>query len=504
MNAGLGAIAPRNPNPMAPQPQPFQQLLDLNKAVKAANLQRAAQGQQAMAQAAQRPPTVKEELEMALRQAMPQQPVYAAKGGEMRVQDSEGELTEADLEGLDEDLMAEGLFDRPLGDYVIEFLGGNVPQARERPGARERAEARGPSAPTRELELTNLEKPLFDMALDRLSGRSSPPINMRAEYPEPRAVRESRPPAGLAAAAATPSAGPAPAARPAGAGTARPAGAAGLGAVAPEYDAMTQMRRMSEQLAKDVEGTAAVDPRVLEARQAYDSVLKASMDPAEQQLRDLEAQQSQNFFENPELMAAMLEGMKGSERLGETLFGAATGLVKARAGQKRERREAQANIIKLRQELAKAEAEARLARVEGDVKREQAAKLKAAEIRVAVNEKAAELEIKETTANAAAAAAANRGANAEEKLSFQKDSAIRKAIADVQNKNPIPAGIKGPARQRLIDAQIEKILQQLSVHGVTREQVLGYFSTPGQATAAPGATLSAEDRALIERYTAPK
>lgn len=500
MNAGLGAIAPRNPNPMAPQPQPFQQLLDLNKAVKAANLARAGQRQQAMAQVAQRRPTVKEELEMALREAMPQQPVYAAKGGEMRVQDSEGELTEADLEGLDEDLMAEGLFDRPLGDYVIEFLGGNVPQARERPGARERAEARGPSAPTRELELTNLEKPLFDMALDQLSGRSSPPINMRAEYPEPRAVRESRPPAGLAAAAATPSAR-SPAAR---SPSARPAGAAGLGAVAPEYDAMTQMRRMSEQLAKDVEGTAAVDPRVLEARQAYDSVLKASMDPAEQQLRDLEAQQSQNFFENPELMAAMLEGMKGSERLGETLFGAATGLVKARAGQKRERREAQANIIKLRQELAKAEAEARLARVEGDVKREQAAKLKAAEIRVAVNEKAAELEIKETTANAAAAAAANRGANAEEKLSFQKDSAIRKAIADVQNKNPIPAGIKGPARQRLIDAQIEKILQQLSVHGVTREQVLGYFSTPGQATAAPGATLSAEDRALIERYTAPK
>jgi hypothetical protein len=245
---------------------------------------------------------------------------------------------------------------------------------------------------------------------------------------------------------------------------------------------------MTEQLAKDVEGTAAVDPRVLEARQAYDAMLKASMDPAEQQMRELEAQQAMNIFENPELMSAILEGMRGTDRLGDTLMGAATGLVKARAGQQKGRREAQANLVKLRQELARAEAEARLARAEKDVEGERRAKLKAAEIRAAMNEKYTEFEIKQTTANAAATAAANRGEATAGRSDFQKDSLVRRAIADVQSKNPIPSSLKGSARQRLIDQQIDAVATQVAPLGVTREQVVGYFSTSGQASAAPGAT----------------
>ncbi len=468
MNAGLGAIAPRNPNPMASQPQPFQQLLALNEAVKTANLERAAQGQQAMSQAQQMSPTIYDQLKMALQQAQAQQPVPGMASGGMVAFDKGG-LAEADLEGLDEDLVAEGLFDRPLADYIVEFFGGNVPQSRERPGAQERAASREAAA------------------LERAYRDSNRPPTFAA-------------PAGLAAAAAAaaapvarPPARP-PAARTAGTG----AGVGGAGdAAAPQRGGLAEYLRMSEQLAKGVEGTAAVDPRVLEARQAYDAMLKASMDPAEQQMRELEAQQEQNAFENPELMAAILEGMRGTDRLGDTLMGAATGLVKARAGQQKGRREAQANLVKLRQELARAEAEARLARAEKDTEGEQRAKLKAAEIRAAMNEKYTELEIKQTTANAAATAAANRGEATAGRSDFQKDSLVRRAIADVQSKNPIPSSLKGSARQRLIDQQIDAVATQVAPLGVTREQVVGYFSTSGQASAAPGATTAGWGQATV-------
>jgi len=473
---------------MASQPQPFQQLLALNEAVKAKNLEVAVQRQQAMSQAQQMPPTIYDQLKMALQQIQAQQPVPGMANGGMVAFDKGG-LAEADLEDLDEDLVAEGLFDRPLIDYAIELLGGNVPQSRERPGAQERAADRGPTAPTRGLELTNLEKPLFDILVDQLSGTSRPPLNMRAEHPEPRAIRESKPPAGLAAAAATPPAGPTPPARPP---APRPAGtgAGGAGgAAAPQRGGLAEYLRMTEQLAKDVEGTAAVDPRVLEARQAYDATLKASMDPVEQQMRELEAQQALNIFENPELMSAILEGMKGTDRLGDTLMGAATGLVKARAGQKKEQREAKANLAKLRQELAKAEAEARLARAEKDVEGERRAKLKAAEIRAAMNETYVELENKQTTANAAATAAANRGAGTSDRLDFQKDVEVRKAIAAAQKAYPILPGISNPAIiNKRIQEQIDMVAKQVASLGVTREQVVGYFSTSGQASAAPGAS----------------
>jgi hypothetical protein len=405
---------------------------------------------------------------MALQQAQAQQPVPGMASGGMVAFDKGG-LAEADLEGLDEDLVAEGLFDRPLADYIVEFFGGNVPQSRERPGAQERAASREAAA------------------LERAYRDSNRPPTFAA-------------PAGLAAAAAAaaapvarPPARP-PAARTAGTG----AGVGGAGdAAAPQRGGLAEYLRMSEQLAKGVEGTAAVDPRVLEARQAYDAMLKASMDPAEQQMRELEAQQEQNAFENPELMAAILEGMRGTDRLGDTLMGAATGLVKARAGQQKGRREAQANLVKLRQELARAEAEARLARAEKDTEGEQRAKLKAAEIRAAMNEKYTELEIKQTTANAAATAAANRGEATAGRSDFQKDSLVRRAIADVQSKNPIPSSLKGSARQRLIDQQIDAVATQVAPLGVTREQVVGYFSTSGQASAAPGATTAGWGQATV-------
>ena len=506
MNAGLGAIAPRNPNPMASQPQPFQQLLALNEAVKTANLQRAAQGQQAMSQAQQMSPTIYDQLKMALQQIQAQQPVPGmASGGMVAFRD--GGLAEDDLEGLDEDLVAEGATSQEAQDRqsILSALSSMGMTAEKLAAAgydvftmpvRALAGvyntlARGPRAFGVPLPFIPeaFGQNSLTPAMDKITARENQAGVVQA-YQDPRRPDTFAAPAGLAAAAAaTPPAGPTPPARlPAPrAGTGAGVGGAG-GATAPQRGGLAEYLRMTEQLAKDVEGTAAVDPRVLEARQAYDAMLKASMDPAEQQMRELEAQQEQNIFENPELMAAILEGMRGTDRLGDTLMGAATGLVKARAGQQKGRREAQANLVKLRQELARAEAEARLARAEKDVEGEQRAKLKAAEIRAAMNEKYTELEIKQTTANAAATAAANRGEATAGRSDFQKDSLVRRAIADVQSKNPIPSSLKGSARQRLIDQQIDAVATQVAPLGVTREQVVGYFSTSGQASAAPGAT----------------
>jgi hypothetical protein len=263
---------------------------------------------------------------------------------------------------------------------------------------------------------------------------------------------------------------------------------------------------MSEQLAKGVEGTAAVDPRVLEARQAYDAMLKASMDPAEQQMRELEAQQEQNAFENPELMAAILEGMRGTDRLGDTLMGAATGLVKARAGQQKGRREAQANLVKLRQELARAEAEARLARAEKDTEGERRAKLKAAEIRAAMNEKYTELEIKQTTANAAATAAANRPTAEQRGRLTQEDLAriYGQVSKELRGSDVIKAQViraKAQASRTGAPFNEEEYLQNLIQaefeNRIGAQPGRTMSPTSGQASAAPGATTAGWGQATV-------
>jgi hypothetical protein len=504
MNAGLGAIAPRNPNPMASQPQPFQQLLALNEAVKAKNLEVAVQRQRAMSQAQQMQPTIYDQLKMALQQIQAQQPVPGMANGGMVAFDKGG-LTEADLEGLDEDLVAEG---NSTASSQEERDRQTILGALRQAGytAQELAAAgfdvismpvrglmgvyntlvRGPRAFGVDLpfigedysEFISSMTPAMDAVRRREIERKMTP-----ELADAMLAGSSRPPVTSQALAATTtpvrSAGPAdpagagPAARPPAPRTAGGAGVGGAGgAAAPQRGGLAEYLRMTEQLAKDVEGTATVDPRVLEARQAYDATLKASMDPVEQQMRELEAQQALNIFENPELMSAILEGMKGTDRLGDTLMGAATGLVKARAGQKKEQREAKANLAKLRQELAKAEAEARLARAEKDVEGERRAKLKAAEIRAAMNEKRVEFEIKQTTAGKTVA------------LQIRVlESKIREKLKEAGDLQ-----YTDPEKSEQAKAEAEELRKQALA-------LAGLVGTGGSSS------LSAEDRALIDKYS---
>jgi hypothetical protein len=496
---------------MASQPQPFQQLLALNEAVKTANLERAAQGQQAMSQAQQMSPTIYDQLKMALQQIQAQQPVPGmASGGMVAFRD--GGLAEDDLEGLDEDLVAEGATSQEAQDRqsILSALSSMGMTAEKLAAAgydvftmpvRALAGvyntlARGPRAFGVPLPFIPeaFGQNSLTPAMDKITARENQAGVVQA-YQDPRRPDTFAAPAGLAAAAAaTPPAGPTPPARPPAprAGTGAGAGAGGAGdAAAPQRGGLAEYLRMTEQLAKDVEGTAAVDPRVLEARQAYDAMLKASMDPAEQQMRELEAQQEQNIFENPELMAAILEGMRGTDRLGDTLMGAATGLVKARAGQQKGRREAQANLVKLRQELARAEAEARLARAEKDTEGEQRAKLKAAEIRAAMNEKSYELETRRISADASATAASRpTSGSSEESVELKrmqimrqdpKYSGLAKEYEEAVKLLAIaPSNPRAQQRVRDAEAALNALAQ---AYGVARMS-----PTSGQASAAPGAT----------------
>jgi hypothetical protein len=241
---------------------------------------------------------------------------------------------------------------------------------------------------------------------------------------------------------------------------------------------------------------------------------RTALDPAEQQLRELEAQQQRSILSDPEALMQMLSGVRGDMTIGEALAAAGAGAAKTRAGRETRVREAQGRLNQLRSDLALAQAKDRLARAEGDERAAREAQTKQAEIKAQIQATSVDLQFKqedlevkrrqvgaqERTARAAEASAGTRAAGAEDRGEAAKRKAISDAIEAAQKAVPISAVVTGPARQRIIDRQVEMVAQKVAPYGVTRDEVLRYFATPGPATAAPGATLSAEDRALIERY----
>jgi hypothetical protein len=502
MNAGLGAIAP-NANPMAAQPQPFQQLLALNEAVKAANLARAAQGQQAMAQAQQQQPTVKDQLMMALDQALGASNYGYAGGGIVAFADG-GDINPADLEALDADIMASGTFADTMGFGATpeamaldEARAAAARQERERRQIKERYEFLKTSAPETAARMLR-ENPWLE--------QNQPAVPLREAPTPPRPAPAGAGVAGLTA--ASPVTALRPLTPPANAGAPRPAPAAGAAAgpvagadtspVAGRID-LAELRKTQEALANLAGQRGAVSPAVAAAREELDRLSRTGLDPAEQQLRELEAQQQRGIFEDPEALAAMLSGMRGDMRLGETLMAMGAGAAKTRANREARVREARGRLNQLRSDLALAQAKERLARVEGDERAAREAQMQQAEIRSRIAATTVDLQFKqedlevrrrqagaqERTARAAEASAGTRAAGAEDRGEAAKRKAISDAIEAAQKAVPIPTGVTGPARQRRIDRQVEMVTQQVAPYGVTRDEVLRYFATPG---AAPGAS----------------
>jgi hypothetical protein len=245
----------------------------------------------------------------------------------------------------------------------------------------------------------------------------------------------------------------------------------------------------------------AVSPEVAAARAEYDRVSRTALDPAEQQLRELEAQQKRGIFEDPEALAAMLSGMSGDMRLGEALMAMGAGAAKTRAGREARVRDARDKLAQLRSDLALTQARERMARAEGDDRAVREAQIKQAEIKAQIQAtlvdlqfKQEDLEVKrrqvgaqERTARAAEASAGTRAAGADESAELRRMQTMRadpryaglaKAYEEaVGLLNTAPNNPKLQQRVRDAEAAINKLAQEYDVARMS--------PTPGPA---PGAT----------------
>jgi hypothetical protein len=380
------------------------------------------QGQQAVAEMAQGQPTVKEQIDRALGAT----PYGFAGGGIVAFADG-GDLGFEDLEGLGEE---DAFLDKPLYDMLLDYVSGLGSGSAEAPA--------GP------------REPLVDRAIRTLGGNvpvSEPRPGAEARAQD-RALRgaptevttptlpayldESRrrdvPPAARPAAAAQPAARPAvpvgvrtpattqpPAARPDGLG-----------------DAFNAYRQQQEALAELMRGQGAAAPEVLEARRRYDEMMSGLLKGEEDALTEAQTAAGRSIFDDPEVMAEMLAGLSGAKTFGEALVGAGAGAARGRASRQKAVAEAKKDLNKLRRELAMKQAELQLARKEGDVNRARAAAVEVQKLKVAVEEssldyqlKSEDAETRRIAANASMTSAQQRGSSTDETANLRRAQAMR-------------------------------------------------------------------------------
>ncbi len=492
MQAGLGAFAPSavgaappmppvptQPGGIAPLPDRLKQLIEESRMIKRINAKRAGEGQQAGAQMAQGLPTVKEQIARALGAT----PYNFAGGGIVAFADGGGlsaeDLSLEDLQGLDDivasaeaeaewerqqrEMMGEsepgdGSFwegDIPLVDRIIRQFGGNVPVSKPRPGVEARNRDRGITLPTAATQ-----------PFTSGTGAAAREVGMPAAATQPAATQPAATPAGATQPAAT------PAARPDGLG-----------------DAFNAYRREQEALARLLEGQGTTPEEVLEARRQYDTATSGMLKGEEDALAEMEAAAKANIFDNDEILASILAGMQGTDRLGETLLGAATGAARGRASQKKAVAEAKKDLNKLRRDLAMKQAELQLARKEGDVNRARAAAVEVQKIKVAIEESSLDYQLKSKDAETrriAAEATRDRPVTGQITPAVRAN-AIRQAISSVDK-----AGIEeklrtnvsylraSPAEKaRMLAAEkVAAVVRQLGAYGVTPDEVAAMYNAP--------------------------
>jgi hypothetical protein len=191
----------------------------------------------------------------------------------------------------------------------------------------------------------------------------------------------------------------------------------------------------------------------------------------------------------------MLAGMGETPMtFGQALAGAGRGAAKTRAGREARIRDARSKLNQLRSDLALTQAKENLARKEGDDRAVRDYKIKEAEIKAQIQAtsvdlqfKQEDLELKRRQVGAEEMDVRNRPTT-EDRGETAKRKAISDAIEAAQKAVPVPAGVTGPARQRMIDRQVEMVAQQVAPYGVTRDEVLRYFATPGPASGATTST----------------
>jgi hypothetical protein len=256
---------------------------------------------------------------------------------------------------------------------------------------------------------------------------------------------------------------------------------------------------------KTMQGAGTVSDEEKQFRQALLEAMQAErQDP--QEYKEPKGVSGRELLE----LAGSLNLEKG-EGFGSLARGAA-GILEKREAKKTEAMKANREIDAANRKLRTAVAQQQLAYASGDRQAKQAADaavakarydLRVAEVNLGLESR--KVGAQETTARAAQTSAANRGAGTTT-LNPQQRVAILKEATDIVEKDPVVlralARERDPSKQQqirneAIQRQYQALLTAYGETGTT-------LPTSGQASAAPGATLSAEDRALIERYTAPK
>ena len=528
MNAGLGAIAP-NANPMAPKPQPFQELLKLDKMVKMANLGVANQGQQAMAQAPQIP-TVDQQLRMALNQALGASN-YGFAGGGIVAFTNGGSTNPLDiLEKLgreeEEARNAARAADERLRYYGPKQKISDPQGYQQAASAAAAAEARLEEVRRRINAAPRLMQRQPANLVSLASTDSSPdltslqPIGIKqalemAYGPAGQESRRREPRIGTSVAGPTPPAGAGGAGAAAGLGAAAGPGAgaatgAGPGPAAGQID-LSKLSEAQKALAELVGQRGAVSPEVAAARAEYDRMSRTALDPAEQQLRRLEEQQRRSVFSDPEAMAAMLMNLRGDMTIGEALAAAGAGAAKTRASREARVRDARDKLAQLRSDLALTQARERMARAEGDDRAVRDYRIKEAEIKAQIQATLVDMQFKQEnleverekaaaqtrTSRAAEMTARNRptaddrGRLTENQRALLRERAIDNVAKDTNTVALIARARAQAARDKVPfdeSAFREQLIQRQYESLVAAAEGRTIAPTPGPATAAPGAT----------------
>ena len=449
-------------------------LAALSKAQEQEQIAAQVRGQQAIEAAKQMQGSVAQDVvKKVASSGVGAQPYGFARGGIVAFQG--GGLTKDDLERLDEDLVAE---EEPWERELRRMQGEDVPE----PGAGSVYRAIG-----RALSYNS------DVAAQRK--REAQERAIQQAYRDPSRARDVAPPAAVPAATVARPAGAGPAARPPGAGiggagpVTRPARppAATAGAAAP--DDPYGLRVASADMFRTMQGAGTVSDEEKQFRQALLEAMQAERQPP-QEYKEPKGVSGRELLE----LAGSLNLEKG-EGFGSLARGTA-GILEKREAKKTEAMKANREIDAANRKLRTAVAQQQLAYASGDRQAKQAADaavakarydLRVAEVKLGLESR--KVGAQERTAGAAETSARTRAATSAGNVDFKTDVEVRKAIAAAQKAHPIFPGVRDPAiNNAQIQRQINMVADQVAPLGVTREQVVGYFSTSGQASAAPGAS----------------
>jgi hypothetical protein len=270
----------------------------------------------------------------------------------------------------------------------------------------------------------------------------------------------------------------------------------------PPPDDIAQYTSAAESAIGSMVGRGRPGAEELELRKALLAAQEA------ERLSPMEYQQPRGLTGREMLQLASFDPTKG--RWVQSLAERAAGVASAREARAEEAKKTNREIDVANRRLNTALAQQRLAYASGDRKAQEDADLAVANARVALREKVVQFGLEsrkvgaqERQARAAEAAAQQRG-EARQELSPRDRANLRDKATDNVTKNPqtvvVVTRAKAEAQRRGVPFDEQAFREQL----VEREYQALLAAAEGRAVVpapgATGATLSAEDRALIDKY----